>query len=181
MDLLSVLKFVHVASAIAWVGGGTAFAALAAILVAREGRRAALSVGKLLQPMGNVWFMPASLLTLVSGLSLFILGGWPIDGWSSLALALVGVVLAIGFGVMNPGGAKIGALMAAGEVAKAEHAAMTLLRFGRFEAICMAAIVALMVLKPSFDEPVALFAIATVVAVAAALIFVPDRRPAALT
>lgn len=179
MDILSFVKFVHVAAAVVWVGGGLAFVVLGNLLMARGDRKGALQVVALTGPLGAVWFLPASLITLVSGLSLFFLGGWAIDGWSALALLLVAVVFGIGITVAKPVGEKVAALMAEGRESEAMGEAMKLLHLSRFDAACMVAIVALMVLKPSFGDIAVLATVAGAVVVVGFLNFTA-RRPVAV-
>jgi hypothetical protein len=125
---------------------------LANLLLARGDRRGALSVVSLSAPLGALWFLPASLITLLSGASLFWLGGWRFDGWSVTALALVAVVFGIGVAIAKPAGDRVAALIARGQTEAAMPEALRLVHLGRFDASCMVAIVALMVLKPSFAD-----------------------------
>lgn len=178
MDILSFLKLVHVVAAVAWVGGGLAFIVLGNLLMARGDRAAALSVVSLTAPLGNLWFLPSALITLTSGLTLFWLGGWSIDGWSALALVLVAVVFGIGVAVAKPAGERVAALMAGGETGAAMAEATSLMHLSRFDGTCMIAIVALMVLKPSWDDVAVLAGIAGVVAAVGLLNFA-TRQPEA--
>jgi uncharacterized membrane protein len=152
MDILSFLKFVHVVAALAWVGGGLSLVVLGNLLLARGDRRGALAVVSLTAPLGGLWFLPAALITLLSGASLFWLGAWRLDGWSVTALAMVAVAFGIGIAISKPAGDRVADLVARGQTEAATAQALRLVHLGRFDASLMVAIVALMVLKPSFAD-----------------------------
>jgi uncharacterized membrane protein len=178
VDFYSILKLVHIGGAVAWVGGGVTFFALSETLTRRGDREGAMGLMKYLAVLGPIWFMPASLVTVLSGLALFWTGAWAFEGWSVLALVLVALAFGMGVGIVKPAGERAAALMAKGDMAGAERDVALLGRIGRIDVTAMVAIVMLMVLKPGWSDVVPMAA-AVVAVVTVALAAVVSPRTAA--
>lgn len=178
MDLYFLLKFGHVMAAVAWVGAGLGFTILGTILERRGDMRMALSMVRMMAVLGPGFFMPASLLTLLSGLMLFFLGMLPWTGWPVMALLLVAAAFGLGVGVVKPAGEKIAALVADGQEGRAIYLTRRLLRVARFEAAIMMAIVALMVMQPTWADMAVLLPLALLVILAGFGLLI---RPARVT
>jgi hypothetical protein len=87
MDLYTIFKFLHVVTAIAWVGGGLTLLAANIIGVKVEGESAAFKVLDVMNLLGKTWFVPASFLTVIFGAIAATLGGMWGDLWVILGLA----------------------------------------------------------------------------------------------
>jgi uncharacterized membrane protein len=112
MTTYQVLKFVHVVGAIAWVGSGLGLLLMFRRLLATgeyQGLRAVVVQSK---SIGTMLFMPASLLTIASGITLVITqpGFGFTDLW--ILIGLVGIVAsgAAEMGIADPAGKRFLAL-----------------------------------------------------------------------
>jgi uncharacterized membrane protein len=99
------LKFVHVLSAVVWVGGACTLQAFAIrISASGDGVRMA-TFAKDAEYVGNRIFLPSSIILLVSGI--FTIhessGAWTYDQtWVQIGLAMIIVSIAIGAGFIGP-------------------------------------------------------------------------------
>ena len=168
MDLLLLLKLVHVAAALVWVGG-LATLSLLVVLTDRKGDDAAtLGALALLGLAGRIAFSRVAPLTLGTGLLLAWLAGWGLAPWVVLSatLALAGHLYLKR--VVFPGGAAVAARRAGGDVAGAAVLARRQLRRLGADLAIKFAIVAVMVLKPGLGDPFLLVP-AAILALGAAL------------
>jgi len=94
MNWYDIFKFLHVASAVCWVGGGV----ILMYLGARAGRAndtdAQMTVIKQTASLARGWFMPAALSTVIFGLIVATLGNLWSNAWVILGLV---EVLAVGY------------------------------------------------------------------------------------
>lgn len=108
MDTFEIYKFLHVTTAIIWVGGGI----FGAILTRRAlGASAAhrLGIARDLAFVSRRVFAPASILTLVFGV-LMVLDADAIEfeqAWIAIGLGAIIVSIAIGAGFLSPQSAKL--------------------------------------------------------------------------
>ncbi len=179
MQIYLALKFVHVMAAVAWVGGGLCFSIFGTILESRRDWRSLLSFMRLLGAHGHAVFMPAAILTLVSGVGLFSIGAMAWSAWSILAIALLGMAFGLCTNIMKTAADRVVYLMEVGREAHALSEARRLLRQARFECATMMAIIALMVMKPGWNDLAVLASIGALLCFAA-LAFLVRRRPAAI-
>jgi uncharacterized membrane protein len=163
MDWYSIVKFLHVAFAVVWVGGGFTIMLLA-VRADRTG-----NVEQMLQTMratgelGNRLFMPASMLTLLSGLVLcwFWIGFG--DLWIVLGLLGFATTALIGSMVFKPTADRMAAMIAKDGVTPAAlDAGRSILRIARLDYAVMLIAIADMVLKPSSGDTAILAAMAAV-------------------
>jgi uncharacterized membrane protein len=175
MNTYLALKFVHVTAAIAWAGGGLYFSAFGTMLESRGDSRSLVSLMRLLGTQGPAVFMPAALVTVISGVALLTLGSveWP--AWSILGIALMAMAFGLCAHIVNAAGDRVVYLMNVGREAQAAVAARHLLRLSRFECATMMAIVALMVMKPGWDDLATLGVIVALPAFAALAFLVRTR------
>ena len=179
MDWYSIVKLLHVISAVVWVGGG--------LMLAIMGTRAAMSgdmqatalAMKTTGDMGGRVMMPASLLTLVFGLILC----WFWVGFSELwiVIGLVGyfVTFLVGTLVFKPAGDRMAASIARNGVTPALMVdGNRILRVARFDYAVMMVIVTDMVLKPTPDDVGVLAAMAVILIAGAIAAFVNLTGPA---
>lgn len=176
MDFTTALKFAHVLAAVLWVGGGFT-TILAGILLARrataQNQLVILQAVTLLAPR---LFIPASVFTLASGVTLLFAAGW---GWQPFTtLGLAGVLFTVSFGAVVLGPSCERALKLA-DTHGAESAIPSLRRVQRLAMMDYSvqfAIVFLMVVKPGWQDVSVFTGLAIVIALAAAAALRPMPR-----
>ncbi len=152
MDLSTLLKFAHVLVAVLWVGGGFTMIIAGVVLASRASATTQLAVVRATVLLAPRLFIPASVFTLASGVTLLFVAGW---GWQPFTvLGLAGVVFTAGFGsfVLGPMCERVVKLE---ETHGADAAISPLRRLQRLAAMDYAvqfAIVFLMVAKPSWSD-----------------------------
>lgn len=178
MDAYSIFKFLHIAAAMAWVGGGLTLFAM--VLFAErtkddaEMMRTLGSVGT----MGARWFLPTSALTLLFGLVMTFLGSLWTEAFVLIGLAgLVGSFL-IGHFVLRVRGIAVGSLMAEGRLAEAALEGRRLISIAKFDYVMLFVVVADMVFKPSWTDHLTLGLMALALAAAAYLFLLGGPKPA---
>jgi hypothetical protein len=104
-----VLKFIHLAAVIGWVGGAVAFLVLQARLRGAGDRATLMGVGRQMETMGKAYFSPLAATTLVTGvLMVGTTDGLSFgDAWVVIGIAGIAVTLGIGLGVITPTGKKL--------------------------------------------------------------------------
>jgi uncharacterized membrane protein len=113
-----IVKVVHVISVIVWLGGMVMIAGLVTLYI--RDANAMRVLGGAMVRVGHVLFMPASILTLVSGITLmFMLGGHP-PFWMIWGLVAGPGGSIIGTVVTRKAGMQLGQLMAKPGVTEAE-------------------------------------------------------------
>ena len=159
MDWYSIFKFLHVASAVTWIGGG-----LIMVLFGVKADRAkndAEIVGVVRQVAwaADRIYIPASLATLAFGL----VTAWIGNLWSNLwvNLGFVGIVstIALGVLVLTPRAKKVSA--EAGVTPQAVRLSREILTIAKFDMTVLFVVIADMVLKPMWSDfiVIAIFAI----------------------
>jgi uncharacterized membrane protein len=179
MDWYSLVKFLHIVSAVVWVGGGFAL-----MLLALRGERAN-NIDVMLQSMratgelGNRLFAPMSMLTFVFGFVMCWFWVGFSDLWVIIGLAGYLVTFTVGMTVFKPTADRMAKMIAAeGVTPRVLDLGQHVLRFARLDYSVMLVIVADMVLKPTGDDVLVLGAMALVLAagIAMALGLVGSRR-----
>lgn len=166
MEAYDIVVAVHVISAILWVGGGITLLLGAELARRRSGAAGALPVIDVVALMGPVYFVPVSLLALVSGIAAAWIGPGFSELWIVLGLAGFAATFATGFLVIKPRAEEIAALMASPETDQGTLAGKSfdLVTIARFDYVVLILVVLAMVLKPSVTD-VALLAVFAVIAV----------------
>lgn len=150
--MYEVLILFHILAAMVWVGGGLFIQAIGARVRAAEGPEAQGRHIVSIEWTGNRIFLPASLLTLLTGITMVIMqDAWSFSQlWISLALALF-LVSAIAQGAVGSKVASaMGALAADRKTSTPEFAGF-MRRFERLawlDVVVLLVIVVLMVFKP---------------------------------
>lgn len=175
MDFYSIFKFLHVLAAMAWFGGGAIMLFMAILALSKDDEAAMMNVAGRMGGLGMTWFVPAAGLTLLFGAVVATIGGLWGDAW--VVLGLVGAIASFvgGHFVLRPMGENAGKLMSEGRVAEAAVYGRQLVRFAQFDYCNIIAIIALMVLKPGWSDPLALAVIYGALAVAGFLLL--GRKP----
>jgi uncharacterized membrane protein len=169
MDHLLLLKFIHVAGAVVWIGGGFGLVLAGSIASARASTDRLLSILALVGLLAPRLFVPASLVVLVSGILLATLGGYGWPAWLVLGLAGIAATVALGAGFIGPAceralkrGEMAGPAAARGDVLRA-------FRLARFDYVLHGAIVFLMVVKPGWNDLAPLAVVAAAISTGAVL------------
>ena len=103
-----LLKFVHIASVIAWIGGGIGIAVLQIRLTAAEDRPGLMSIGRQMETMGKIYYSPLAIVTLATGVWMVATSGWSFEEpWIVIGIAGIFVSMAIGLGLITPTGRKL--------------------------------------------------------------------------
>ena len=179
MSYYEVLLFLHIATAVVWLGSGF----FLQMLVFRAGKTGdtpllqgvASNSGWLAQRI----FIPASLAVLVLGILLTIEGPWSFgDLWIVLGLVGYAFSFLVGILFLEPEGKRIAAAMQAGDSGRASFHVGRINTVSRIELVVLYLVVAVMALKPTGEDTWTL-ALAAALLLAAVAYWAPKLRPAA--
>lgn len=172
MDWYSIVKFLHVAAAILWVGGGFVLFLLG-VLAQRAGNiEEKLQAMRASGQLGGRFFAPMSMLTLIFGL--IMCGFWVgfSDLWIVIGLVGYATTFSIGMFIFKPTGERMGAMIARDGVTPAVlEIGERMMRAARLDYAVMLVIVADMVLKPTAHDIGILAAMALAVVIGVILAF----------
>ena len=178
MDFVTALKFAHVLAAVLWVGGGFTTIIAGMVLAGRSSAETQLAVVRAIVLLAPRLFIPASVFTLASGVTLLFAAGW---GWQPFTvLGLVGVIFTAGFGatVLGPSCERAvktadnwGAVSALPILRRTQRLAM-------MDYAVQFAIVFLMVVKPGWSDFAIFGGIGSVIALAVLAALRPVRHAA---
>jgi uncharacterized membrane protein len=149
-----IYKALHVALAVVWVGGGTAFTIMA-LLADRARATAEMPViAKYATLFGERIFTPAGILVLGFGIAMVEKGdlGWGVF-WIDFALAVWALSFVVGAGVLGPTAKKIHKAFAESRGAmtpEIERLIDRIILIARFDVVLLLLIVVDMTAKPSF-------------------------------
>ena len=172
LDWYSIFKLLHVAAATAWVGGGLILFFLGLRATAQKDETARMQVIGQVIVLSPIWFIPASLATLVLGVVLAFIGGLWSHAWIILGLAGWAATFATGNFVLKPTAEAIGKANAEGRTAEANALGEKILQVSKFDYTMLFVVIADMVLKPAWSDLLTL-AIMAVALIAAAVMFLP--------
>ena len=150
MTTREILLAIHVMGAVIWIGGGVALNMI--------GFRLTQTKGELLRPMlktfdwvVNRTILPASLLVLISGISLVLEGGYSFED-IFVTIGVIGAVLTIiiGAGILSPRMRKLEAIWEEhGDDSEiASQAVARLMLIGRLDLVMLFVVIGAMVFKP---------------------------------
>ena len=172
MDWYSLVKLLHVASAVVWVGGGFTLMLMAVRADRARDVDGTLQVMRATADLGNRLLLPASMLTLLFGLVMCWFWVGFTDLWIVIGLVGFAASAAIGSLVFKPTADRMTALIAEQSVTPAALIeGRRIMRIARFDYAVMFVIVAAMVLKPTAADIATLTAMAVVLAAGAAAAF----------
>jgi hypothetical protein len=165
VDWYTIFKFLHVASAVIWIGGAFVMIMLGA--KAMRSKSDTELVGVVLQVAwaGERIYVPASISTLIFGLITAWLGSWFGTLWAILGLVGIAITIGLGILVLTPRAKAVEAGLKSGGITPAVLAtSREILTIAKFDAVLLFSIIADMVLKPSLSDwwILALMAIAIV-------------------
>jgi len=151
MDFATTLKFAHVLAAVLWVGGGFTTIIAGIVLAGRSTAQTQLAIVQAVVLLAPRLFIPASIFTLASGVTLLFAAGW---GWQPFTvLGLAGVVFTAGFGALR-----------------------RVQRLAMMDYAIQFAIVFLMVVKPSWSDFAVFGGIGSIILLAALVALRPIPR-----
>ena len=180
MDIYEFVKFLHVASAIVWVGGGFAFIVLATVAQRQNNNDDYVRIVRYVVYLSPRFFIPASLAALVFG----VVAAWIewsfADLWIDLGIAGWFSTFVTGNFLIRPRAEKIEATVArTGVTDQAVAIGRQLLNIARFDFLVLFVIVANMVIKPTLADWIVLLVMAAVIVAGAFLFIMPAVREAA--
>lgn len=181
MDWYSLIKFVHIAFAIIWLGGGFGLVILGVRASAAADPTGVLSVVKDVVFLANRVFIPSSLVVLACGMAMAILGQSFTTLWIMVGLAGFAATFATGLFLLKPLAEQIMKGVADGAPPAATTARCArLLQIAKFDYVMLFVVVADMALKPAPGD-VGLLSVMALVVVAGAVLFLAPRAREAAT
>ena len=150
MDAFDILKFVHVAAAVTWVGGGLSLQIAGRRAVASGNRDRIANAGRDAEWIGTHLYLPAALLVVTTGVAM-VLNRHIGFGHGWIVVGLVGFTFSLVLGVTfnGPEGARVGALIDGGAgVAELAPRIGRLLTMAAVEAAVLFFVIFNMVTKP---------------------------------
>ncbi len=109
MSGYEVLKFLHVAAVIAWVGAPVFLTVLQARLRGAGDRATLMGIGRQMETLGKAYFSPLAATTLVTGILMVATtdGLSFTDPWIVIGFVGIAATMGIGLGVITPTGKKL--------------------------------------------------------------------------
>lgn len=177
MDWYTIFKFLHVASAVIWIGGGLIMVILGARADRAKNDAELVGVVRQVAWAADRIYVPMSIATLIFGLIMAWLGGL----WSNLwiILGLVGVVATIATGVLalTPRAKRVEAGFKAGGVTPdVVGVSREILTIAKFDMVVLFTVIADMVLKPGTSDVITLAIMALAILAAGAVWLTPVLR-----
>lgn len=116
MTSYELFKFLHVVSVVAWVGSGIGLLVLTTLLRRSGDRNGFLSVGRQLEKLGTILFMPAAISTLVWGVAMVVtaVGLGFTEPFILIGFGAIAVSVALSVAIRVPAGARIQAFVREG-------------------------------------------------------------------
>lgn len=174
MDWYTIFKFLHVSSAVIWIGGAFIMVMLGIKAVRAGNDTEMVGVVRQVAWAAERIYVPASIATLVFGLIVAWIGSLWGNLWIILGLVGVASTIALGIVVLTPLAKKVETGFAAGGVTSGVAATCReILTIAKFDLVLLFTVVADMVLKPSLSDPVILAIMAAAIVVAALLWLTP--------
>jgi len=179
MDIYDFAKFLHVASAIVWVGGGFVLVFLAMVAYRQNDKDGYMRIVRQVVYLSPRFFIPSSLAVLVFG----VIAAWIewsfADLWIDLGIAGWLSTFVTGNFLIRPRAEKIEAMVAKTAVTDEVVAiGQQMLNIAKFDFLVLFIIVANMVIKPTPADWMVLAVMAALIAAGAFLFIVPAVREA---
>ena len=149
-DLYTVIKFVHVLAAIAWVGG----AIMLDMLISQARRSGSQSDVLMLlaktERYGKTFFSPSAVLVLVAGIVMASIGGIMAAPWVSFGFLGVFISAGLGMGYLTPKSRQLRQMIEARGMQDPEAVALgsRMMLISRIDLVLLVLVVAAMVFKP---------------------------------
>jgi uncharacterized membrane protein len=176
MDWYSIFKFLHVAAAVCWVGGGVVLMYLGLLGTRAKDNDATMTVVKQTASLAMNWFIPASLGTVIFGAITATIGNAWGDAWVILGLLGFVATFCTGNFVIRPTADAVAKHEGEGRRQVALSYGGKLLQVAKFDYVMLFTVIADMVLKPQWSDLWVLATMGVVLIVGAALFLVPALR-----
>jgi uncharacterized membrane protein len=178
MDTYDLIKFLHVAFVVIWLGGGFCLVVLGARANRANDATDLTKVILQIVYMTSHVFVPASLLTFLCGLILAWIAGMFGLLWVIIGLAGFVATFGLGIAILKPRSDKLAALIAKdGATPAAVEQSREFLRIAKFDLTMMLVIVADMALKPAPENYFVLLIMALAIVAAAVVFLRPILAP----
>ncbi len=153
LNTYNELKFVHVLSAVVWVGGACVVQVYAFLAVRTSDPVRVATFAKDTEFVGTRIFLPTSLILLVSGMLTLreSSGAWSYSqGWVRFGLAIIAVSIVVGAAYLGPESGRIARATETGGVASPEvqQRIRRIFLVSRIELVLLLAVIFDMVVKP---------------------------------
>ncbi len=151
MDSYDIVKFLHVLFAVIWVGAGLCITVLALRASRATDPAEIVKLGRDIAWLGNRFFVPASLATLIFGIITVLVGDWSFgDTWIVLGLVGYALTFITGAGYLGPQSERVAKL--ADEHGDTHPLAVQgmkkILAVSRIDQVVLLAVVLNMIIKP---------------------------------
>jgi uncharacterized membrane protein len=178
MDTYTALKFLHIAFATAWLGGGLALVLLGMLAERARDEARLMTVVDQVVAVAHRVFIPSTGFVLLFGVLMVWTAGYSWgDAW--IVLGLLGILVTGGLGarVLTPLAEQATTFAATpGKQPEAFAAARRLLAIAKFDMVMLFSIVLLMVAKPGWSNWPLLLVVAALLALAGLAFLRPSRR-----
>jgi hypothetical protein len=177
MDWYTIVKFLHVSCAVIWIGGGLIMVLLGVRADRAKNDTELVGVVRQVAWAADRIYVPASLATLVFGVTAAWLGSLWSSLWVNLGFVGIASTIALGVLVLTPRAKKVSA--EAGVTPEAVRLSREILTIAKFDMTVLFVVIADMVLKPDASDWGWLVAFAVMIVAAAALWLTPVLRKTA--
>jgi uncharacterized membrane protein len=178
MDIYLLVKFLHIASAIVWIGAGVGMVVLGAAAYRQSDREEFVRVVRNVAFLAPRVFVPISLATLVFGLiAAFMQWGFT-ELWVWIGLFGFAATFVTGNFLLGPRAGRVKAIIAREGVSDdAVSVGHELLQLSKFDYAMLFVVVADMVFKPVASDWPVLLLMALALAAAGVVFLAPVLRP----
>jgi len=177
MDLYSLVKFLHISSAIVWIGAGVGLVILGVAADRQRDREGFVRIVRNVGFLAPRVFVPSSLATLVLGIVAAWMGWGFAHLWTILGLAGFAATFVTGNFLLGPRAMRIEKIAAAeGASDRAWALGRELLTLAKFDYVMLFMVVADMVFKPTPADWGVLAAMAVIIVAAAIAFIMPVVR-----
>ncbi|MBI1417876.1 MAG: DUF2269 family protein [Limimaricola sp.] len=182
MNVSVIAVTVHIISVILWVGGGLALLLGAQMARHKRGAAAVLPVVDVVALLGPVFFVPVSLVTLLSGLAAAWFGPGFGHLWINLGLAGFATTFLTGILLIKPRAEEIARLMADATTQQATLVgkSLDLVTIAQFDYVILGLVVLDMALKPTLNDITLLVVFAVIAVIGAMLTLVKGLQSKAV-
>jgi len=179
MDLYSLFKFLHISSAVIWVGGGFVLVLLGMVADRRADKPEFAHVVQNVIFLSTRFFIPVSLAAFVFGLIAAWLGWGFSQLWVWIGIAGFAATFCTGLFVLKPRADKIGVIVAKEGVSESALAVgRELLQASKFDYVMLFVVIADMVFKPAPSDWLLLVIMALAILAGGVAFLVPLARQA---
>jgi hypothetical protein len=149
LTFYDILKFGHVALAVAWVGGALTLSIMAELALRSPLPGQAAEFTRQASVIGQRFFAPVSVALLGLGFWLIYRGNWGYPTWIVVSLVIFGLSFVLGAGFLGPRAAKLAqAIAAEGPDSPAVRAEIrTIVTIARVDLLMLFVVVFLLVTK----------------------------------